>query len=132
MTEDDAKAAMMALTDQAHLARQQMYQSHIDQRNAALLSAAREMESRTDELLDANAIDVAQARTRGLTDAYIDRLTLTPDRIASMVEALRVIAGLDDPVGVELARWTQPNGLDISRVSTPLGVLGVIFNRAPM
>ena len=72
MKEDDAKAAMMALTDQAHLARQQMYQSHINQRNAALLSAAKEMESQTDELLDANAIDVAQARTRGLTDAYID------------------------------------------------------------
>ncbi|MGB2062363.1 MAG: glutamate-5-semialdehyde dehydrogenase [Candidatus Puniceispirillales bacterium] len=131
MTEDDAKAAMTALTDQAHLARQQMYQSHINQRNAALLSAAKEMESRTDELLDANAIDVAQARTRGLTDAYIDRLTLTPDRIASMVEALHVIAGLDDPVGVELARWTRPNGLDISRVSTPLGVLGVIFESRP-
>jgi glutamate-5-semialdehyde dehydrogenase len=131
MTEDDANAAMTVLTDQANLARQQMYQSHIDQRNAALLFAAREMETRVDELLDANAIDVAQARTRGLTDAYIDRLTLNPERIASMVEALRVIAELDDPVGVELARWTQPNGLDISRVSTPLGVLGVIFESRP-
>lgn len=131
MTEDDAKAAMTALTDHAHLARQHMYQSHIDQRNAALLSAAGHMKTRINALLDANKTDVAQARVNGLTEAYIDRLTLTEDRIAGMIEALHVIAGLDDPVGVELARWTRPNGLDISRISTPLGVLGVIFESRP-
>ena len=131
MTEDDAKAAMTVLTDQAHLARQHMYQSDIDQRNAALLSAAGHMKTRISALLDANKTDVAQARVNGLTEAYIDRLTLTEDRIAGMIEALHVIAGLDDPVGVELARWTRPNGLDISRISTPLGVLGVIFESRP-
>ncbi|MGA1019267.1 MAG: glutamate-5-semialdehyde dehydrogenase, partial [Candidatus Puniceispirillales bacterium] len=61
----------------------------------------------------------------------IDRLTLTPERIKDIARGLRVIAELDDPVRVEMARWSQPNGLDISRVSTPLGVLGVIFESRP-
>ncbi|MAJ35596.1 MAG: glutamate-5-semialdehyde dehydrogenase [Candidatus Puniceispirillum sp. TMED52] len=127
----DAKIAIARLTDHAHQARQHMYQATIDQRNLALLSAAKYIEAHMAELLAANAKDVDKARTAELTEAYIDRLTLTEDRIQGMINALRDIAGLNDPVGVELARWSRPNGLDISRISTPLGVLGVIFESRP-
>ena len=127
----DAKIAIARLTDHAHEARQHMYQATIDQRNLALLSAAKYIEAHMAELLAANAKDVDKARTAELTEAYIDRLTLTEDRIQGMINALRDIAGLNDPVGVELARWSRPNGLDISRISTPLGVLGVIFESRP-
>lgn len=131
MTENEAKNAMALLTDKARMARQRMYQSTIDQRNNALLSAALQIESHIAELMTANAKDITKAKERGLTDAYIDRLMLTEDRIKGMVDALRVIAKLNDPVGVELARWSRPNGLDISRISTPLGLLGVIFESRP-
>ena len=127
----DAKATMALLTDHAHQARQHMYQATIDQRNKALLSAARHIQAHMAKLLVANRADVDKAKTDKLTAAYIDRLTLTEERIQGMINALHDIAELDDPVGVELARWTRPNGLDISRISTPLGVLGVIFEARP-
>lgn len=131
LTDHAADIAMKTLTDQARLACRQMYQSSHDQRNAALFNAARLIEANSDALLAANQKDVISGNERGLTKAFIDRLTLTPDRIKDMTKGLRVIAGLDDPVGVEMARWSRPNGLDISRVSTPLGVLGVIFESRP-
>ncbi|MFZ8993235.1 MAG: gamma-glutamyl-phosphate reductase, partial [Candidatus Puniceispirillaceae bacterium] len=127
LTDQAADMAMATLTDQARQACRQMYQSSHDQRNAALLHTAHLIETSSDALLAANLKDIVAGTEGGLTKAFIDRLTLTPERIKDIARGLRVIAELDDPVGVEMARWSQPNGLDISRVSTPLGVLGVIF-----
>jgi glutamate-5-semialdehyde dehydrogenase len=84
-----------------------------------------------DEVLAANALDLAAARQRGLSGAFLDRLELTEKRFASMVEGLREIAALPDPVGRTLAEWDRPNGLQIRRVATPLGVIGVIFESRP-
>lgn len=131
LTDQAADLAMKTLTDQARLACRQMYQSSHGQRNAALLHAAQAIETNSDALLTANQKDVSAGTKAGLTTAFIDRLTLTPDRISDITNGLRVIAELDDPVGVEMARWRRPNGLNISRVSTPLGVLGVIFESRP-
>lgn len=82
-------------------------------------------------LIAANARDVEAARANGMTEALIDRLSLSPARIAGMAEAVATIAAVPDPLGVETERWTPANGLDIARVRTPIGVLGVIYESRP-
>ncbi|TFW12285.1 glutamate-5-semialdehyde dehydrogenase [Brevundimonas intermedia] len=82
-------------------------------------------------LLAANARDVDAARANGMTEALIDRLSLTPARVAGMAQAVATIAAVPDPLGVETERWTPANGLDIARVRTPIGVLGVIYESRP-
>ncbi|HHX20829.1 MAG TPA: gamma-glutamyl-phosphate reductase, partial [Clostridiales bacterium] len=82
-------------------------------------------------ILAANAQDVANGQQAGLTSALIDRLTLTPQRVAGMADALRQVAALPDPVGLVQQRMTRPNGLRIARVSAPIGVIAVIFEARP-
>jgi glutamate-5-semialdehyde dehydrogenase len=91
-------------------------------------AALREDEAR---ILAANARDMEAARTKGLSAPMLDRLQLTPQRIAAMARGLDEIAELPDPVGTELARWQRPNGLDIARVRVPLGVIGIIYESRP-
>lgn len=91
-------------------------------------AALREGEAR---ILAANARDMEAARASGLSAAMLDRLQLTPQRIAAMARGLDEIADLPDPVGTELARWQRPNGLDIARVRVPLGVIGIIYESRP-
>ena len=71
------------------------------------------------------------AREAGLSAAMLDRLALTPARIAAISEAVEAIAAIPDPVGVEGERWTRPNGLDIVRVSVPIGVIAMIYEARP-
>lgn len=82
-------------------------------------------------ILAANADDLALGRDKGLSGAMLDRLTLDEDRIAGMVAGLRAVAAQDDPVGEVMADWDRPSGLNIRRVRTPLGVVGVIFESRP-
>ncbi|MRL68392.1 glutamate-5-semialdehyde dehydrogenase [Brevundimonas sp. SPF441] len=82
-------------------------------------------------LIAANARDVEAAREGGMTEALIDRLSLSPARIAGMAKAVATIAAVPDPLGVETERWTPANGLNIARVRTPIGVLGVIYESRP-
>ncbi|HEX4737676.1 MAG TPA: glutamate-5-semialdehyde dehydrogenase [Allosphingosinicella sp.] len=95
------------------------------QRSAAIRAAAGEIRRRKDAILAANRNDVAGAT------ALIDRLTLDEKRVAAMADAVEAIAGLSDPVGAEIARWQRPNGLDIARVRTPIGVIGMIYESRP-
>lgn len=83
------------------------------------------------DLLAANARDVDAARANGMSEALIDRLSLTPARVAGMAQAVATIAAVPDPLGVETERWTPANGLDIARVRTPIGVLGVVYESRP-
>jgi len=83
------------------------------------------------EILAANARDLDEARARGLTAAFLDRLTLDAPRIEAIARAVEEIAALPDPVGRVLARFERPNGLLIERVATPLGVIGVIYESRP-
>ena len=106
-------------------------QAEHERRNQALIQAAELIRKNRDQIETANKKDVDRGRTAGLTEAFIDRLTMTADRIEAMAAGLEDIARLADPLGAELARWTQPNGLDISRVSTALGVIGVIYESRP-
>ena len=102
-----------------------------DQKNRALEAMATEILAHGEAILAANAIDLANARESGVAASFIDRLTLTAERIEGIAGAIRDIAGLKDPVGDVIAEWGRPNGLHIERVRTPLGVIGVIYESRP-
>ncbi len=100
-------------------------------RTCALEVLAQKLMAAEAQILAANARDVDAARASGMTVALIDRLALTPARVAGMAQAVATIAAVPDPLGVETERWTPANGLDIARVRTPIGVLGVIYESRP-
>src|SRR5687768_10971188 len=100
-------------------------------KNDALVQMARGVEEKTSALLDANRADLERSRAKGLTRAFLDRLTLTESRIEEMANGLRQIAALPDPVGDVVESWRRPNGIDISRVRVPLGVIGFIYESRP-
>ncbi|WP_349362977.1 MAG: glutamate-5-semialdehyde dehydrogenase [Roseitalea porphyridii] len=101
------------------------------QKNAALNAMADALMDGQADILAANRSDMEAGREANLSGAFLDRLELTPDRIAAMAEGVRAIAALDDPVGSVIAAWDRPNGLHIERVRTPLGVIGVIYESRP-
>jgi glutamate-5-semialdehyde dehydrogenase len=100
-------------------------------RDAALRGAAAAIRRGANEILAANAKDMAFAAEKGLNAAMQDRLLLTPDRVESMAQGLEQVAALPDPVGRILAAWERPNGLKIARVSVPLGVIGIVYESRP-
>jgi glutamate-5-semialdehyde dehydrogenase len=100
-------------------------------KDEALTQMARALEEKSAALLEANRQDVERARTKGLTRAFIDRLTLTEARIEQMAQGLREIAAFPDPVGTIVESWRRPNGIEISRVAVPLGVIGFIYESRP-
>jgi glutamate-5-semialdehyde dehydrogenase len=102
-----------------------------DTKNAALEATARLLEERTADVLEANAGDLADERAAGLSEALQDRLTLTADRVAAMAAGVRVVAGLDDPVGEELEHKTLASGLDLRKLRVPLGVVAVVYEARP-
>ncbi|MBU1306093.1 MAG: glutamate-5-semialdehyde dehydrogenase [Alphaproteobacteria bacterium] len=102
-----------------------------DQKRTALITAAGAINAHRAKILAANATDMAAARTKGISKAFLDRLELTDARIDAIIEAVRTIAELPDPVGTIIAEWDRPNGLHIERVRTPLGVIGVVFESRP-
>ncbi len=102
-----------------------------ERKYAALISAAHAIEASEQAIMDANAEDLVFAEARGLSPAMTDRLVLDPRRIRAMADGLRSVAAQSDPVGRVLAEWTVPSGLHIRRVSTPLGVIGVIYESRP-
>jgi glutamate-5-semialdehyde dehydrogenase len=102
-----------------------------DMKNEALYKMAEALERQTDEIIAANQIDLAQGEKQGLTKALLDRLALNPTRIRDMAQGLREIAALPDPVGEMLEMHHRPNGLDIGRIRTPIGVIGIIYESRP-
>ena len=100
-------------------------------RNEALLQMGRGLEEKARPILEANRADLDRARARGHPRAFLDRLTLTDGRIEEMAQALRQIAALPDPIGETVDVWRRPNGLEISRVRVPLGVIGFVYESRP-
>ena len=100
-------------------------------RNLAILNTSLIIKKKQDEILQANKIDLENAKQKKLTDAFVDRLILNDKRINDIIDGLKKIAEMDDPIGIELSRWKQPNGLDISRISVPLGIIGIIYESRP-
>lgn len=99
-------------------------------RNGAILRMAELLESDADGILDANLKDLAHAGEHGISDAMLDRLRLTKERIAGIADALRTLAALPDPLGKGEV-WKRPNGLEIKRVRVPLGVIAIIYESRP-
>src|SRR3990172_3523261 len=100
-------------------------------KNEALLQMARGLEEKSKTILDANRIDLEQARGKAVSKAFLDRLTLTEARIEEMAQGLRQIAQLPDPVGEVVKMWRRPNGMEIGKVRVPIGVIGVIYEARP-
>ena len=100
-------------------------------KNDALIQMARALAEKTGALIEANRADLERARTGGHPRAFLDRLTLTEPRIEEMARQLREIATLPDPVGDVVEAWRRPNGIEISRVRVPLGVIGFIYESRP-
>ncbi|NKY98168.1 glutamate-5-semialdehyde dehydrogenase [Nocardiopsis alborubida] len=100
-------------------------------KDAALLAIADALVKRSDEITAANAEDVARAREEGTSPAMVDRLTLTPQRIEAIADAVREIVELPDPVGESVRGSVLPNGLDLRQIRVPLGVIGIIYEGRP-
>jgi glutamate-5-semialdehyde dehydrogenase len=100
-------------------------------KNHALRAAAQSVRENTAAILEANERDMQAAEARGLMRAMLDRLALTPERIEAIAQGLEDVASLPDPVGRVLTEWDRPNGLRITRMSVPLGVIGIIYESRP-
>ena len=127
----DIDSLMAGIGRNARAAARPLAIATADEKNRALEAMAAEILANRDTILAANAIDLANARESGVAAAFLDRLTLTPERIEGIAAAIRDIAALNDPVGGVIAEWDRPNGLHIERVRTPLGVIGVIYESRP-
>ncbi|MGE0260293.1 MAG: glutamate-5-semialdehyde dehydrogenase [Alphaproteobacteria bacterium] len=122
---------MAAIGRQAREAATALALAPAEMRSEALRRAAAAVRARGNEILAANADDLAAARAGGIGGALLDRLALDPKRLEAVAKGLEDIATLPDPIGRTLAEWTRPNGLRISRVSVPLGVIGIIYESRP-
>ena len=122
---------MNALGAKARQAARNLANAPTEQKDKALSEAAKAMRASTDAILEANAKDIAKGKEEGMAASFLDRLTLSRDRIEAIAAGLDAIVRLPDPVGSIMAGWDRPNGLHIERVRTPLGVIGVIYESRP-
>lgn len=127
----DIAALVEARARAAREAAQRLALSPTRVKNEALAQMARGLEEKVAPILEANRADLDAARARGFARAFIDRLTLTENRIEEMAAGLRQVAGLPDPVGETVEAWRRPSGLEIARVRVPLGVVGFIYESRP-
>jgi glutamate-5-semialdehyde dehydrogenase len=129
--ESSAPTLMADLGRRARQAARRVALASAEEKNAALRMMAAAIRARAGSILAANERDLTDAKAKGQTPAFIDRLALDPGRLEAVAAAVESIADLPDPVGRVLARFERPNGLLIERVATPLGVIGVIFESRP-
>ena len=128
---DALAAEMMAVGAAARDAARAMREAGSDAKTRALTIGAAAIRSRAAEILAANKGDIEAAKASGMSASLLDRLMLNDARIEAMAAGIETVAALPDPVGRELARWSRPNGLDIARVATPIGVIGIIYEARP-
>ncbi len=127
----DIQTMMQELGRNAKAAAAQLATASSESKEAALLFAADQIWATRADIIEANAKDLDYGRDKGLSDAMMDRLTLDEARIQGMVDGLRAIAAQTDPIGDVIEEWDQPSGLNIQKVRTPLGVIGVIYESRP-
>ncbi|WP_415920462.1 glutamate-5-semialdehyde dehydrogenase [Tateyamaria sp. SN6-1] len=128
---DTIPALMADIGTRARTAAATLAFASAERKHAALISAAEHVWRSRDAIIEANGKDMEFGAAKGLSDAMMDRLRLDEDRVRSIVDGLRAVAEQADPVGEVLADWDQPSGLNIQRVRTPLGVVGVIYESRP-
>ncbi|WP_315757160.1 MULTISPECIES: glutamate-5-semialdehyde dehydrogenase [unclassified Bradyrhizobium] len=127
----DLPALMNDLATRARAAARVLSLAPAEQKNRALEAMERRIRVQANAIIAANAEDVAEAKAGGMTSSFLDRLTLTPARVAAMADGIAVVRGVADPVGVVTESWQRPNGMTIERVRVPLGVIAVIFESRP-
>lgn len=131
MSIENVQSYMTQLGQQARAASRQLLRADTNQKNSALLAVAEEIETQADFLQTENAKDLAAGKQNGLSEAMLDRLSLTDGVIAGMAEGLRQIAGLQDPVGEISDMSYRPSGIQIGKMRVPLGVVGIIYESRP-
>ena len=124
-------AEMLALGKRAKDASRALREASADTKNKSLRAAAAAIRARKQDILAANALDMADGKANFLSPSLLDRLMLDDKRIEAMASGVEDVAALPDPVGRELARWTVPSGLDIARIATPIGVIAMIYESRP-
>ena len=117
--------------ESARRASRELASAGTETKDRALERLAELIVERADEVLEANAADLADQRAEGLTDALRDRLTLTPERVVAMADGVRAVAALPDPVGEELEARTLQSGLELRKLRVPLGVVAVVYEARP-
>ncbi|HWA69448.1 MAG TPA: glutamate-5-semialdehyde dehydrogenase [Rhizomicrobium sp.] len=127
----DLAAEMTAIGVAARDAARAMREASGEAKTRALRIAAAAIRSRAAEILEANRGDVQAAQANNMAAPMVDRLMLNDARVEAMAKGIEAVADLPDPVGRELARWSRPNGLDIARIATPIGVIGIIYESRP-
>jgi glutamate-5-semialdehyde dehydrogenase len=127
----DVQSLMTDIGKRARAAGAVLAVAPTEAKNAALRAAAQAIRVRAAKIKAINAKEMEDAGGEGMSSAMLDRLQLNDKRIEGMAKSLEEIADLPDPVGTEIARWSRPNGLDIARVRTPLGVVGIIYESRP-
>lgn len=129
--DESLKAVLQKQGQQAKKASRLLAVTPTTVKNQALLAMADELEKEQDQVMAANTIDLQQGEKNGLTPALLERLMLDEKRIHDMAQGLREVAALPDPIGEVLGMTKRPNGLEIGRVRTPLGVIGIIYESRP-
>ncbi|MGI6083015.1 MAG: glutamate-5-semialdehyde dehydrogenase [Limnochordia bacterium] len=129
--DDRSQQEVRTKAEQAKKASKEVARLSAKDRNNILLAQADALLAATDKILEANRLDVARAKERGATAAFVDRLSLSEQRVRGMATGLAQVADLPDPLGVALRKWRLPNGLDIAQVRVPLGVVAVIYEGRP-
>jgi len=129
--QQDTVAVMAGIGRRARAAARPLAIATAERKHAALVAMAGAIVRREQEILNANALDMANGEEAGLSAAMLDRLKLDKQRIRAIADGIGAIAELRDPVGDVIAQWDRPNGLHIERVRTPLGVVGVIYESRP-
>ncbi|MEQ1695161.1 MAG: glutamate-5-semialdehyde dehydrogenase [Hyphomicrobiaceae bacterium] len=127
----DTTLLMQSIGRSARAAARELSVAPTEAKNAALTAAAAAIRANAHAIIAANARDLDAARASDRLASFIDRLMLDEKRVGAIAQSLDEIAALPDPVGRELAHWTRPNGLDITRLAVPLGVIGIIYESRP-
>ncbi|MCK5354587.1 MAG: glutamate-5-semialdehyde dehydrogenase, partial [Methyloprofundus sp.] len=125
------KEYMLGLGKQAKVAGREVSRAESGQKNAALLAIAQQLSSQTAYLAEENAKDLQAGKEKGLEAALLDRLALTPDRIQAMIDGLKEVAALPDPVGAISDLNYRPSGIQVGQMRVPLGVIGIIYESRP-
>lgn len=129
--DSDPDSLVAALAQAGRAAQAELAQLGPDRRKAALRAAAKALKAQESAILAANAEDMASGEARGLSGAMLDRLRLDPGRLAGIADAVAAVADLPDPVGQEIDRTERPNGLVLTRVRVPIGLIGIIYESRP-
>lgn len=127
----DIAASMREIGRRARAAARTLALTPAEQKNRALQLMAAAIRAQVSPILAANAEDLAEARTAGITGAFLDRLALDPARVEAIAAGIDVVRALKDPVGTVMESWRRPNGMQIERVRVPLGVIGIIYESRP-